>query len=288
VFTIELIMNMYGSWMRRFWASGWNIFDFTVVTIGLVSMTDVDLGPLRMLRMMRAFRVFRLFKKIESLNKIITSLLHAVPGMFNAFLIVMIFMCIYAALAVDLFGDVGDGCQNKPPDGTVHDIVSRTSRENCFGYEYYGNFAKSFMTFFQVLTGDSWSEAVVRPIMLYYDEPMKQLGAGIFFSSYILITAVVLINVVIAVLLDNMSLAPDGEFEPNGELPENHQDKHDCKKAESTEHAKAERTVDALKQEVAELKKSTMANLQEQRADMVALRTQAQAIINSLMSSNAT
>eukprot|EP00929_Paragymnodinium_shiwhaense_P113584 TRINITY_DN8186_c0_g1_i1.p1 TRINITY_DN8186_c0_g1~~TRINITY_DN8186_c0_g1_i1.p1 ORF type:complete len:468 (+),score=79.43 TRINITY_DN8186_c0_g1_i1:170-1405(+) len=208
VFTLELVVNMYGSWFCQFWQSGWNIFDFVVVTIGILDTAQVDLGPLRMLRMMRAFRVFRLFKKIESLNKIIVALGQAIPGMMNALLINMIFMCIYAVLAVDFFGYVGDDCVANPIVG-----VTKTGRDRCFGFEYYGNFGKSLYTLFQVLTGDSWSEAVVRPIMNFYASPVDQFGSVIFFISFILINGIVLINVVIAVLVEKAS-AKQEEPEP--------------------------------------------------------------------------
>ena len=60
-------------------------------------MTGADLGVFSQLRMLRAFRVFRLFKRIKSLNKIITSLGHAVPGIVNAAIVQFLVMCIYAS-----------------------------------------------------------------------------------------------------------------------------------------------------------------------------------------------
>eukprot|EP00929_Paragymnodinium_shiwhaense_P034958 TRINITY_DN18969_c0_g1_i2.p1 TRINITY_DN18969_c0_g1~~TRINITY_DN18969_c0_g1_i2.p1 ORF type:complete len:447 (-),score=81.33 TRINITY_DN18969_c0_g1_i2:193-1533(-) len=211
IFLLELLLNMYGGWLWGFWSSGWNIFDFLVVTIGVLDTVKLELGPLRLLRMMRAFRVFRLFKKIESLRKIIMSLVHAVPGMFNAFVINTMFMCIFAVLAVDFFRDVGENCE----EDVTQMAITVTSRENCFGMEYFGNFSKSLYTLFQVLTGDSWSEAVVRPILLFYSNrgsAIAALASGVFFVMFILINAIILINVVIAVLLDKIvSLQEDPE-----------------------------------------------------------------------------
>jgi hypothetical protein len=56
-----------------------------VVINGVINMMRINLGPLSLLRMLRAFRVFRLFKRIKSLNKIVTALAQAIPGMSNAF-----------------------------------------------------------------------------------------------------------------------------------------------------------------------------------------------------------
>merc|ERR1719231_608967 len=99
---------MYATWFCKFWKSGWNIFDFSVVVIGWMFQLNIPLpGPMKLLRMMRAFRVFRLFKRVKSLNKIMTSLARAVPGVTNAFLILLIVMSIYAILAVELFMEYG-------------------------------------------------------------------------------------------------------------------------------------------------------------------------------------
>merc|ERR1712187_1009727 len=212
-----------------FWTNGWNVFDFVVVVIGILDTAYVDLGPMKMLRMMRAFRTFRLFKKVKSLNKIIVSLVHAVPGMMNAFFINALFMFIYAVLAVELFGyaeSIHLNCWEKDSpvianmDGFDKELIANdteghffflagekhqiTARGMCWGVEYYSTFGRSLYTLFQILTGDSWSEAVVRPIFQFFDNAFDQFFAGIFFCSFIMLNALVLINVVVAVLLDKM------------------------------------------------------------------------------------
>merc|ERR1740130_32753 len=200
-FTIELFVNMYAHWWKPFWKSSWNVFDVVVVTIGVVNTLELPLPPaFRMLRMMRAFRVFRLFKRVHSLNKIIVAIIHAVPGVVNAFLILAIVMSIYAILAVEFYYEIGSDCNQIGGDERW-----RTPRGGCAGEEYFGTFTKSLYSFFQVLTGESWSEAVARPaIWYYYEDPMRAVGGGLFFVSYVLISAFVLTNVVVAVLLDKM------------------------------------------------------------------------------------
>jgi len=204
-FTIELVINMYAHWLGPFWRSGWNIFDTIVVSIGIINMLKLPLpSAFSMLRMMRAFRVFRLFKRVHSLNKIIVAIGHAIPGVVNAFLILIIVMSIYAILAVEFYYEIGNDC--KEPGG---DKRFETIRGYCAGEEYFGTFSKSLYSFFQVLTGESWSEAVARPaIWFYYDDPLRAIGSGFFFVSYVLVTAFVLTNVVVAVLLDKFS-APE-------------------------------------------------------------------------------
>lgn len=97
IFLVELLVNMYGHWLKRFWCSSWNIFDFVVVVVGCISLSwfKIELpGPLSLLRTLRAFRVFRLFKRVPSLNKIIVALAAAIPGTLNAFVVLFLFVSI--------------------------------------------------------------------------------------------------------------------------------------------------------------------------------------------------
>jgi hypothetical protein len=294
IFLGELLLNMYGSWLCRFWRSTWNVFDFLVVTIGVLDTFQVNLGPLRMLRMMRAFRVFRLFKKIESLNRIIMSLLHAIPGMVNAFLINLIFMCIYAVLAVDFFGDVSR--TSRDPSELLHlapdHDVTVTGRGNDFGKEYYGNFAKSLYTLFQVLTGDSWSEAVVRPILLYYSDPISQLATGMFFVSFIIINAIVLINVVLlplvaSVLLDKMADAeeekeegaPVAVVEVEDEVEEDEKLKEPRKGSKEPTIPSVSSDVRQIKEELSVCARNMRTELQGNRKEMEELKQQIASIL---------
>jgi len=208
-FLIELIINAYGSWWRTFFKSSWNYFDMFVVGVGIVLLFAKDLpGPLNFVKMCRAFRVFRLFGRIPSLKKILGSIEKALPGVLHAFIIMLLVVCIYAVLAVDLYADYYDldvPNEPRPP-------VTMTARDRRYGDEYYGNFGKSLYTLFQVLTGESWSEMGVRPI-LHWDQEQKDtfdnIISAFFFTSFVLINGVILLNVVVAVLLDGMTAAAE-------------------------------------------------------------------------------
>ena len=258
LFLIELLVNFYGLafafWRHNPGAArarspptlpraslltaaqtdpGWNIFDLLVVCIGCVSMAEAIGGnfmppQLALIRNLRAFRIFRLFKRVKSLNKILTSLGTAIPGVFNAFVIQVIVMCIYAILGVDFFHMTGeDGtlttynenvlrgvCTEEEVESGLcslnQTVSSETARGFTYGEEYYGTFFRALYTLFQVLTGESWSEMVARPAIF----SMKMaLGPALFYVSFIVICQIVLINVVVAVLLDKMVTedAPDPE-----------------------------------------------------------------------------
>lgn len=198
LFLIELVLNMYGHWFWEFWRDGWNWFDFFVVSIGVIMMLKLPLPKsFNLLRTMRAFRVFRLFRRVPSLKKIIVAIMLSVPGVLNAFLILTIVMCIYAILGVEFFKDVGEGCAELTLD-------LGTKRNNCIGREYFGTFSRSLFSFFQVMTGDSWAEVIARPVIWSYGAPVVALGTAFYFVSFVLVCSMVLVNVVVAVLLDKM------------------------------------------------------------------------------------
>mmetsp|Transcript_58287 Transcript_58287/g.115687 ORF Transcript_58287/g.115687 Transcript_58287/m.115687 type:complete len:475 (-) Transcript_58287:418-1842(-) len=230
-FIVELVINIYGSFILPFFQSAWNWLDLVVVVVGTISLARVDLGSFARIKVLRAFRVLRLFKRIKSLNKILVALVKAIPGVINAFMVMLIFMTIYAVLAVDLFRDFGDDASYSTvqmygqADGKYGEscgddaiecidgsklggrftntsvVTSMTARGFYHGQEYYGDFFRALFTLFQVLTGESWSEAIVRPLLFGWS-PANAVTVAVFFTSYILLTQVVLQNVVVAVLLD--------------------------------------------------------------------------------------
>ncbi|KAK3286895.1 hypothetical protein CYMTET_5578 [Cymbomonas tetramitiformis] len=171
LFTVELTFNMYAYWFRPFWASSWNVFDFVVVAISLLSLMLDGLPGISTLRLLRAFRVFRLFKRLKSLRKILVALEAAVPGCANAFLILVLVSSIYSILGVEFFSDVD--------------------------HQHFSTFLRALFTMFQIMTGDNWSE-IAWPMLEEFPQ------ACIFFVTYILIANIVLVNVIIAAILEEM------------------------------------------------------------------------------------
>lgn len=182
IFTVELGINMFAHWWWLFWADGWNWFDFIVVFVSLLSMLLPNLPGVAVLRLLRAFRVFRLFKRMESLRKIIKSLEESIPGVANAFMILMLVMSIYAILGVEFFR---------------HTFIHPWNA--IIQPNYFDNFSKSLFTLFQTMTGESWSEAIARPCIRKHP-----VVGSIYFVSFVLINGFVLVNVAIAVLLEKM------------------------------------------------------------------------------------
>jgi len=258
IFLVELLINMYARWLRDFWCDNWNLFDFVVVCIGCVSFIQPLDGPLKLFRTLRALRVLKLFKRVKSLNKILLMIGSAIPGVSSAFAVMVISISIFALIGVEFFSNFGahptatmikggvtvygpsPGVRSDawsgdnvteltpvPDCSYVNDdfglVGSVTSREICFGYEYFGTFTRAWYTLFQVLTGESWSEAVARPILFGWNDYgglSIYLSSG-FFILFVIINAFILFNVFVAVLLDKV-VAPDvePEDEEDEEQPE--------------------------------------------------------------------
>lgn len=184
IFLVELVINMYGHWFSEFWSSGWNVFDFFIVSISILVVFGPNLPGLTVLRLFRAFRVFRLFNRIQALAQIVKATEMALPGVFGAFFMLLLVISIYAILGVEFFYalDVFDD-----------------------GRDRFGNFNKAFFTLFQCMTGDSWT-SISLPVMDQYG-----FLAQLYFQSYMLLTAFLLVNIAIAILLENMLLHEDDE-----------------------------------------------------------------------------
>lgn len=181
LFTVELCINMYGHWFAEFWASWWNWFDFIIIGISLLVLVAEDLPGFTVLRLLRAFRVFRLFNKVKALAQIVHATEAAIPGVAGAFFILLLVIAIYAILGVQFF-----------PDVELSEGLATDTRR-------FGTFNKAFFPLFQVMTGDSWHTISIPCMELY------GFTAELYFLTFILTTSFLLVNIAIAILLENMT-----------------------------------------------------------------------------------
>lgn len=167
VFVIELLLRIA---YRRlsFFKDGWSIFDLIVVLIA-ISPT----GPtFAVLRALRVIRILRLITVLPRLKMIVQALLSSLPGLGMILLLQALLFYVAAVIATKTFG---------------HPFP-----------EWFGNLGASFYTLFQVMTLESWSMGIVRPVMEAY--PL----AWIFFIPFILIATFTMLNLFIAVIVNAM------------------------------------------------------------------------------------
>lgn len=175
VFILELTIKLL-AYRSLFWRSGWNIFDFLVVGIALVP----GIGPWAILRSLRVLRVLRLLTVIPSLRKVVAAFLHSIPGLAGVMALMAIFFYTAAVLATQLFG------KNFP--------------------DWFGSIGKSLYSLFQIMTLESWSMGIVRPVMEVFP------WAWLFFVPFIIIATFTILNLFIGIIvstMQEMSMMPD-------------------------------------------------------------------------------
>ncbi|EKX37036.1 hypothetical protein GUITHDRAFT_145280 [Guillardia theta CCMP2712] len=175
VFIVELAINMMSNWFANFWYDGWNLFDFLVVTLSVVSLGPAQFGPLKTLRLIRAFKVMRLLKRLDSPRRIVNALSAAIAPVCNALLIVFVILAIYSILGVSFF------------------------RDNSY---FFSDFLTAALTMFQVMTVDGWYD-----IMTAGGIGSPSFPTVLFFVSFIVLVTFTLLPIVLAVLLDSFKSA---------------------------------------------------------------------------------
>jgi len=167
VFTIEIGLRL---WAHRgdFFRDPWSIFDFSIVAIAWLPAS----GPLAVLRALRILRVLRLMSIVPQMKKVVGALLYALPGMGSILAVLLLLYYVAAVMATNLFGA-------EFPD-------------------WFGSIGASMFSLFQIMTLESWSMGIVRPVMEVY--PL----AWAFFVPFIVITTFAVLNLFIALVVNSM------------------------------------------------------------------------------------
>ncbi len=167
VFVIELALKFYAQRLG-FFRSGWNIFDFVIVGISLMPGAQ----GFSVLRALRILRLLRVISVTPSLRRVVEGFLKALPGMGSVFLLMGMIFYIGAVMATKLFG------QSFP--------------------EWFGDLGNSAYSLFQIMTLESWSMGIVRPVMEVYP------AAWAFFVPFIMVTTFAVVNLLVGLIVNSM------------------------------------------------------------------------------------
>jgi len=208
VFVVEIAARIYVH-RAAFFRDPWSLFDFTVVAIALVPAS----GPFSVLRALRVLRVMRMVTMVPSMRRVVGALLSAIPGLGSIAMVLALVFYVSAVIATGLFG------AEFP--------------------EWFGNLGRSVYTLFQVMTLESWSMGIVRPLMDVFPY------AWVFFIPFILIATFTMLNLFIAIIVNAMQTVTDADHEATQATIE-----------AAREHIEADlhEEVRALRGEIAELK----------------------------------
>ncbi|XP_077370619.1 sodium channel protein type 2 subunit alpha-like isoform X1 [Festucalex cinctus] len=220
LFTGECVLKMI-SLRHYYFTIGWNIFDFVVVILSIVGMFLSEViekyfvSPtlFRVIRLARIGRILRLIKGAKGIRTLLFALMMSLPALFNIGLLLFLVMFIYAIFGMSNFA-----------------YVKRESGiDDLFNFETFGN---SMICLFQITTSAGW-DGLLAPILNKRepdcDSQMEHPGnsykgncgnpsVGIFFFvSYIIICFLIVVNMYIAVILENFSVATEESAEPLSE-----------------------------------------------------------------------
>lgn len=174
IFVVEIALRIYVHG-GRFFKDAWSIFDFAVVAIALVPAS----GPFAVLRALRVLRVLRMLTIVPSMRRVVGGLLAAIPGLGSIAMVLALIFYVFAVIATKLFG--GDF-----PD-------------------WFGTIGRSLYTLFQIMTLESWSMGIVRPVMEVFP------FAWTFFIPFILIATFTMLNLFIGIIVSAMQSFTESE-----------------------------------------------------------------------------
>uniref|UniRef100_A0A8C4IQF9 Ion transport domain-containing protein n=1 Tax=Dicentrarchus labrax TaxID=13489 RepID=A0A8C4IQF9_DICLA len=226
-FVLESVLKLIAFGFRRFFKERWNQLDLAIVLLSVMGITleEIEISAalpinptiIRIMRVLRIARVLKLLKMATGMRALLDTVVQALPQVGNLGLLFMLLFFIYAALGVELFGELVCNA-DYPCEG-----MSR--------HATFENFGMAFLTLFQVSTGDNWNGIMKDTLrecppdhgtdVDYACNPSLQFISPMYFVSFVLTAQFVLINVVVAVLmkhLDDSNKEAQEEAEMDAEI----------------------------------------------------------------------
>ncbi|XP_034387850.1 sodium channel, voltage gated, type VIII, alpha subunit b isoform X7 [Cyclopterus lumpus] len=219
VFTCEFVLKLFA--LRHYYfTNGWNIFDVVVVILSIVGMFLADIiekyfvSPtlFRVIRLARIGRILRLIKGAKGIRTLLFALMMSLPALFNIGLLLFLVMFIFSIFGMSNFGYVRH----------------ESGIDDMYNFETFGN---SMIILFMITTSAGW-DGLLLPILNYppdCDPLLENSGTpatgncgnpsvGIFFFvMYIIISFLIVVNMYIAIILENFSVATEESADPLSE-----------------------------------------------------------------------
>lgn len=170
IFTIEIVSKIFLLRLNYF-RDAWNIFDFIIVSLSYAALGK----GITVLRCLRVLRLFLLITAVPRLRIIVRSLVVSLPGITALSILMSLIFYISAVIATQLFGE---------------DFPN-----------FFGNLGRSLFTLFQIMTLDSWAQPIVNPILKVHPY------AWVFFIPFVLLSAFVIMNIFIAIIINGVTEA---------------------------------------------------------------------------------
>jgi len=192
VFTVEAVIKIFALGPAEYFIRAWNRFDFTIVILSFVGMA-FNLGQFAtLLRVGRVARIFRLIQTNQNLRDLFMTLLFSLPSISNVASVTFLLFFIYAAFGMNIFADVKFG-------------------ENLTDKANFNTFLDSILLLFRMATGESYNGVMhdVRVVEPFCSESEGNCGfpifAPLFFLSFFIFSALLMLNLLVAIILGEYS-----------------------------------------------------------------------------------
>ena len=172
IFVVELMMRMmaYGA---GFVKRPWSVFDFIVVGVALTPGAEA----FSVVRALRILRALRLISQVPTMRVVVEALLRSLPGLGSTAILLLLIFYVGGVMTTVLF-------------------------KSAFP-EFFGDLGASIYSLFQIMTLESWSMGIVRPVMETYPY------SWMFFVPFVIITSILVLNLVVAIVVDSMQSAKE-------------------------------------------------------------------------------
>lgn len=174
IFVVEIVVRIV-VFRLRFFTDPWSLFDLFVVAIALFPASH----EFSVLRALRILRVLRLISVVPTLRRVVGGLIAALPGMASIVVLMALIFYVFSVMATALYGDAFP--------------------------EWFGSIGLSAYSLFQIMTLESWSMGIVRPVMEVFP------NAWVFFVPFIMITAFAVLNLFIGIIVSGMQQDVEAE-----------------------------------------------------------------------------
>ncbi|KAJ8411970.1 hypothetical protein AAFF_G00142370 [Aldrovandia affinis] len=214
LFTLEMLMKMYSLGFKVYFIAFFNRFDCFVVCGGILESILVELNVMppigiAVLRCVRLLRIFKVTRHWAALSNLVGSLLNSMKSIASLLLLLFLFLIIFALLGMQLFG------------GKYNFDETQTKRST------FDTFPQALLTCFQILTGEDWNSVMYDGIMAYGGPHFPGMIVCIYFVILFICGNYILLNVFLAIAVDNLASADKNIEEKNEDEEEEEDDEDD-------------------------------------------------------------
>ncbi|XP_004690092.1 PREDICTED: voltage-dependent L-type calcium channel subunit alpha-1F isoform X2 [Condylura cristata] len=203
LFTVEMLLKLYGLGPSAYVSSFFNRFDCFVVCGGILETTLVEVGAMQplgisVLRCVRLLRIFKVTRHWASLSNLVASLLNSMKSIASLLLLLFLFIIIFSLLGMQLFG------------GKFNFDQTHTKRST------FDTFPQALLTVFQILTGEDWNVVMYDGIMAYGGPFFPGMLVCVYFIILFICGNYILLNVFLAIAVDNLASGDTGTGKEKG------------------------------------------------------------------------